>query len=204
MQQQRKSKEIYERYSEKEKEMKNYECYEQAILLCLLNKFCSITIQKPFKQSTTITTKPEVISLHFETETIDIRSLAEQQCLGFYKKSLQDKVRPKTALRRNAKNKSTFTINFLFDIAIEHGFMFNSVLSKRSTKCLQVERIQHIFKDNIFLMDSNDIIYRGYIINAHLCSITKNQTKVTIPQNDPALQRCLTTTLKKPIQIINN
>ncbi|KAL7717386.1 TATA-binding protein-associated phosphoprotein [Entamoeba marina] len=163
MQHQRRPKEICDRYAEKEKEMKNFESYEQAVLL------------------------------------------SESQCSSFYQKSLQDKVRPKTALRRNSKNKSTFAINFLFDIAIEHGFMFNSNLSKRSTKCLQVERIQQIFFEGQLLMDYNEIIQRGHFINSHLFSIAKNQTKATISQNDPTLQQCLNNSLStiNQTQIIN-
>lgn len=177
-----------ERYSQNEKTMKNYECYEQAFLIGLLNQFCSFKLQKPFKQSIIIESKPEIISIGFKNETIDIRKIAEDQCKLFADKTETDSISDKTRMRRFAKNRSTFIINFLFDISLEYGFFFNSVLSKKSQKCFQIERINEVFFNNQLLYKRNDINVIGEKLNSYLLNLVKDRKVVDIEMNDQSIQ----------------
>ncbi|BFU20054.1 hypothetical protein EHI8A_008410 [Entamoeba histolytica HM-1:IMSS-B] len=196
-------KEDLMRYSQNEKDMKNFECYEQAILLAILNPFCGFKLQKPFKQSITITSRPEVVCLYFDYEEIEIRRLAEQQCELFALQSTTQNVSEKTRMRRFSKNRSTFTLNFLYDICLEYGFFFNSVLSKKSKKCFQVERIHQIFYYNKLWYGYDEIVFLGQKLNSYLFSLVRDQKDIVVPRGDPYIQKlaltnfCLCPTLSK-------
>ena len=177
-----------ERYSQNEKTMKNFECYEQAFLIAILNPYCSFKIQKPFKQSIIIESKPEIISIELENEIIDIRKFAEEQCKLYAGQSDTCTISDKTKMRRFAKNRSTFIINFLFDICLSYGFFFNSVLSKKSQKCFQIERINEVFYNNSLLYTRDDIVSIGEKLNTHFLTLSKEKKIVDIEKNDPFIQ----------------
>ncbi|ELP93516.1 hypothetical protein EIN_060510 [Entamoeba invadens IP1] len=185
----RRCREDVARYSLNEKKMKNFECYEQAILIALLNQFCSIKLQKPFKQSVSITSKPEVVTIVLNNEEIAVKKIAETQCKKYAQITEVNTITDKTRMRRFAKNRSTFTINFMYDIAFSLGFFFNSVLSKKSSKCLQIERIHEVFYNNVLLLGAEDIVACGEALNDYLFSLVKQNKDVVLNQNDPVIQK---------------
>ncbi|KAL7721835.1 TATA-binding protein-associated phosphoprotein [Entamoeba marina] len=184
-------KRMSDRYVRNEKDMKDLESFQQAVLLALLNQSCGFTIQRPFKQSKSVKSKPEIYYIRIGEETINLHELAEEQCKYFYDKGKQENIKLKTAQRRHFKNKSTFTTHFLIDLSVEFGMFFNSKMSKKSTKCLQIERINEIFyKDNLILSRS-EMILRGRAINNFLMSLVHDSPIVEIPVNDPRLEKYL-------------
>ncbi|KAL7718608.1 TATA-binding protein-associated phosphoprotein [Entamoeba marina] len=122
------------KYTEKKREMRNYESYQQAMMLALLNPYCSFSIEHPVKKSKVTTSMPKVLSLHFDTEDIDVIKLAETQCKLILKNEIENGVYAKTALRRYEKNKRVFIQNFIFDVCLEKGFTFDSFLTRKSKK----------------------------------------------------------------------
>ena len=50
----------------RDNELKNYLCYEQAVIIALVNQFCSITIQKASKDSIITETAPVISEIIFE------------------------------------------------------------------------------------------------------------------------------------------
>ena len=186
------------KYSQNEKETRNYECYQQAILIALVNQICGITLQKPFKQATSVVSKPEIISLEFEDYSIKLRVLGAQQYSYLSEHMDHKEVKQKTEQRRVLKNRSHFAINFLFDMCLENGYFFNSKLSKKSSKCTQVERIIDIYFNGTLVFDKQAIIQRGSLINNYLLNLTKDRADYTIKKGDCTLLNYLF----KPVELL--
>ncbi|KAL7714700.1 TATA-binding protein-associated phosphoprotein [Entamoeba marina] len=188
-------KKCTERYVRNEKDMKDLECFQQSVLLALLNESCGFTIQRPFKQSISVKSKPEILKVHIGNEIIDLHKLAEEHCKHFLDKSRSEKIKEKTAQRRHFKNKSTFTTHFLIDLCVEFDMFFNSKLSKKSTKCIQIQRINEIFHHNSLILSRTEMIVRGRAINGFLMSLVQENPTVYIGLKDARLEKYLSMNL---------
>lgn len=183
----RKNKQDIMKYIKNERDMKNYESYQQAVLLVLLNHYCSFSIQKPLKTTSSIEPRPEVIELVFDTDSINVQTLTENNCKSILSFDLQQDIKKKTALRRFSKNKTIFTVNLLFDILLEKGFFFNSKKSKKSAKSIQAERIEDIFYLDNLLMSRETIVEKGRKLNDYFYTMVKSKKSVTIVRDDKTI-----------------
>ncbi|EDR24336.1 hypothetical protein EDI_070780 [Entamoeba dispar SAW760] len=175
------------KYIEKKRENKSYEAFQQAVLLCYLNQFCAITLEKRRRQPTVTMSLPNIKALIFEKEEVDISSLAEQHCRQNFDDYHFEGKNKQTTTRRLEKNKRIFIHNLLIDILIEKGYFFDSKMSKRSKRGFQLERIIHIFYKNKFIMGKEDLTIRGCNVNSYLCKLVESTSIVTIPRNDLCL-----------------
>ncbi|KAL7713796.1 TATA-binding protein-associated phosphoprotein [Entamoeba marina] len=175
------------KYVIKKREMKNYESYQQAMILGLLNQYCGMTIEQPTKVSKVTISSPKVITLHFDTEDINIQRIAETQCKLILEEEIQKRISNKTAMRRYEKNKKIFIQNFLFDICLEKGICFNSFLSRKSNKSQQIERISSIHYNINSFITQNQLISKGKAINTYLLSLIQSDKRITIPKCDNTL-----------------
>ena len=171
----------------RDNELKNLLCYQQAVIIALVNKFCSLTIQKASKDSIITETAPIIIDIIIDGYSIAIRRIAEDLSLNLNKQKDKKKLKEKTIKRRTAKSASAYVNNFLIDILREKGYFFNSKMSKKSNKTYQLERIDAIFFSSLFIMDINHIITCGKVINSYLNNLCKLETKFTLKRNDSNL-----------------
>ncbi|ELP89405.1 hypothetical protein EIN_389900 [Entamoeba invadens IP1] len=176
------------KYTAKKRENKSFEAYQQAVLLSFLNQYCSITIEKRRRQPTVTTSIPNIKSLRFEAEEIDVARLAEERCSQTFDEKHFTGKNQQTATRRVQKNKRIFIHNFLLDVLVEKGFFFNSKMSKKSKRGFQLERLKHVFFNNQFIMGKKEIETVGEQVNTILCKlVTDTVSVVTIEKNDPRL-----------------
>ena len=92
----------------RDNELKNYLCYEQAVIIALVNQFCSITIQKASKDSIITETAPVISEIIFDESCIEIRRMAEELSIKMNKVNDRRQLKEKTIKRRTAKSASPF------------------------------------------------------------------------------------------------
>ncbi|ELP85680.1 hypothetical protein EIN_409990 [Entamoeba invadens IP1] len=171
----------------REHEFKNDFCYEQAILIFLVNQFGAVTLEKPGKQSILTTTMPKVINLDLDGENIDLKRLSERQSSLLFGGKEKNGIKAKTLSRRFSKNKTIFIQNFLFDVLLEKGYFFNTKLSKKSNKTIQLERIKTVFLRGKLIFNKNEIIELGKKINDALSNLVDTKGKITLEKEEPIL-----------------
>ncbi|KAL7721873.1 TATA-binding protein-associated phosphoprotein [Entamoeba marina] len=180
------------KYIAKKRENKNLESFQQGLLLAILNEFCGVTLEKRRRKSVVTVGMPSVRYLHFGEDVIDVKQLAEIQCYNAFEEEIQKGKNKQTTLRRYEKNKRIFVHNLLLDICIEKGFFFNSKLSKKSAKSLQLERITQVFFNYSLIYNSDEIVSIGGRINDYLSSLVATDHQVTLQQNDSHLYQFIT------------
>ncbi|KAL7714875.1 Uncharacterized protein QTN25_007600 [Entamoeba marina] len=111
-------------YMKNEYESKNELVYQNALLITLLNRYCSITLEKPAKESIITATMPKVTLLHFKKDDINLTELAENQTTLLIKQRQNDYLKEKSLERRKRKNRIIFIQNILIDLLLEKGLLF--------------------------------------------------------------------------------
>ena len=145
---------------------KEFYVVQQGVLLSLLNNYCNIILTHQKKQSIVTSSFPLLLMLQFDEEDhIDIQELADKICRPLYEKELQSVNKRQTAVRRFEKNKKNFIQHLLIDLLREKGFVFQSKMSRKSSKTQQLERIEKIYFNGKCLMDFHEFILKGYTIN---------------------------------------
>ena len=175
----------------RDNELKNNMCYQQAVIVALVNQYCSITIQKASKESIITETAPIISEVIIDGSYIEIRRVAEELSIKMNLFKDRRQLKEKTVKRRTAKSASAYVNNYLIDILREHNYFFNSKMSKKSNKTFQLERIQAIFVSNEFLMDNDMIVKKGKVINEYLNNLCKLENKVVLKKNDIMISKLL-------------
>ncbi|KAL7718754.1 TATA-binding protein-associated phosphoprotein [Entamoeba marina] len=184
------------KYQQAKKDNKTLEPYQQLVVLSLLNKHCSFTLTKPTKQSKVHITIPRLTHLKIlDEEPLELNTFTLQQCKEILSKDLQCGINENTAQKRFEKNKKTFLTNFLMDVALELGFFFDSQLTRRSGRTLQIERINHVYKDGSCLLNKSDILNCGKQLNEYFNSLLRKSKLVTISKDDAEVTRILMSNL---------
>ncbi|ELP92934.1 hypothetical protein EIN_313260, partial [Entamoeba invadens IP1] len=179
------------KYLTQKKLVKDLETYQEAVLVGLLNSFCSFTISRPRKQCSVALSSAKIKSIHFPTETIEISKLADEKFKPIYEEELRKGVAKPTAFRRYEKNKRIFIHNLLFDIALELGFFFDSKLSRKSAKTYSIERIERIYYMGKLVFSLDQMVVKGSMINSYLYDLVSFGMSQTIPVFDDGVQGLL-------------
>ncbi|ELP91389.1 hypothetical protein EIN_154560 [Entamoeba invadens IP1] len=187
----KRSKDKSKKYLNQKNDLKSFESIQQGVLLALLNTFCDFSLELPTKLSTVTLNNPRLVSLVIGDEEINVKRLSERMYADSFICEMQRGVKEETCVRTYEKKKRIFINNFLVDVALELGFVFDSKYSRKSRQTLQLERVQRIFKDGQLVMDRDDIIKRGKAINKYLFSLVSNNNSVTIARNNGTLQKLL-------------
>ena len=145
---------------------KEFYVVQQSVLLSLLNNYCDIILTHQKKQSVVTSSFPLLLTLQFENEEpIDIQDLADKMCRPLYQQELQSVNKRQTAVRRFEKNKKSFVQHLLIDMLREKGIVFESKMSRKSSKTQQFERIEKIYVNGKLFMNFKQFISKGYQIN---------------------------------------
>ncbi|ELP89682.1 hypothetical protein EIN_452820 [Entamoeba invadens IP1] len=153
------------KYTQKKREMRDLESYQQALLLALLNTNFGFSIEHPGKKSKVTATSPRLVSLFSGNEEIELGKVAKEQCELVMEEEIKKGLGQATALRRFEKNKRVFTQNLLFDICSEVGFYLESKPSRKSKKSKQIERIRKIGINGKTVFTQDDIVLIGKKLN---------------------------------------
>ncbi|KAL7721797.1 TATA-binding protein-associated phosphoprotein [Entamoeba marina] len=173
----------------KKKELKDFESIQLSIQLSLLNKYCSFVLQKPEKQSKVTLPFVKVLSVIFEEE-INVEQLAEQSSNYYLNKDKESGAKSNVLFRRFERNKKAFILNFLQDLLYLLGYSF--VIKQSNCKCiLAFDRISCIYHNKILIMNKDEMIWRGKIINSYLINQLDKNTTVSIKKNDSMIEKYL-------------
>ncbi|ELP93217.1 hypothetical protein EIN_055220 [Entamoeba invadens IP1] len=175
----------------RDNEFKDMLCYQQAVVLALLNRYCSFEIERPGKESTITCTLPKVTKIKFGEYSVDIRKKAEDLTLKLTSDTEKKKLKEKTVKRRTAKSASAYVNNYMIDVLSELGFFFNTKLSKKSSKSFRLERVSEIFYNGVLVFDRNQIQHMGREINTFFNEILKTSKTASFFKNDFTLTQKL-------------
>ncbi|ELP85264.1 hypothetical protein EIN_084460 [Entamoeba invadens IP1] len=181
------------KYLTQKKVVKDMECFQEAILVALINQFCHITLVRPRKQSSVGLCCAKVKTLHFVGDEIEVMRITEEKFRPIYEKELMEGISKATAFRRYEKNKRIFVHNLLFDIALELGFFFESKLSRKSSKTASIERFERIFFKGKLLMNVQEMAVKGGLINDYLFDIVNLELTHTLQMCDKEIADMLST-----------
>ena len=173
--------------TERDNELTNQLCFQQAVLIALINNYYDITIKKPTRDSLVTNSIPKITAISNGNEQVDIRKISENLVSTRISNNDMKNLQKKTIQRRNRKNILTYINNYLIDLLREEGYFFNSKYSKKSEKTYQLERINEIFYENELLFNLNDIFEKGQKINNYLIEICKQYDYFVIPKGNVVL-----------------
>ncbi|ELP84334.1 hypothetical protein EIN_277140 [Entamoeba invadens IP1] len=172
----------------KERAQKNRFACQQSLLIGLLNHYAKITIKRAKKASMRTSTIPVVTQIEIEASKVDVISLANERSERIREIELQKGVPSQTVERRFNKNVSAFVQNFVFDTCLEMGFFFNSKLSKKSKKSLQIERIDTVFDGDHMIADKDNILKTGEILNKLFTEKLNDKRVVVLEKGNPEIE----------------
>ena len=96
---------------------RNYQAFQQAILITLLNNYAVITVKKERKRSNVTVPFFTISSVIFnEIDEIDIDQYVQKRCIEIKEYDLTHNINPKTATRRYKTNRVTEVIHTLIDL----------------------------------------------------------------------------------------
>ncbi|BFU25317.1 hypothetical protein EHI8A_054060 [Entamoeba histolytica HM-1:IMSS-B] len=178
-------------FFQSKEDYKEFYVIQQSILLSFLNGFCTITLKRQKKQSIRNLPYPQIISLKFDDEEINVQELADIIQRPVYEDECKLVKKKQTAMRRFEKNRKIFIQHLLIDLLREKGFQFESKLARNTGKTLRLERIEKIFYGGRLIMDINDFIERGYLINSFINSQLSLTSIITIPKSSNELSNII-------------
>ncbi|KAL7712681.1 TATA-binding protein-associated phosphoprotein [Entamoeba marina] len=179
------------KYIQTKQDNRKLVAYQQAVLLALLNKYCSFYNKKPTKQTHVSVVMPKVVTLHIEEEDLFIGHITDSICKTMYNNEINNGINESTAMRRYEKNRKVFIQNLIFDIALEFGYLFGSTLSRKSGRTLRLERIDSVYYEGKLLLNKKEIIQQGAEINGFLCQFFGSSDTFKVEKNNSVLQHFL-------------
>ena len=96
---------------------RNYQCFQQAILITLINNYADITVKRERKRSNTTVPFFTISNITFnKKDIIDFEIYIQKRCIEIKEYDLNHNVNMKTATRRYKTNRITEVIHTLIDI----------------------------------------------------------------------------------------
>ncbi|EDR27696.1 hypothetical protein EDI_163080 [Entamoeba dispar SAW760] len=176
------------KYIVNKRKLQNYETMQQALLIGLLNPFCQFIIKKPRKQTIVRHCMPKVKTIKINDEEIEVMKLADHFCRPLYEEECRKGMNKQTAFRRFEKNKKIFVINILYDLCLEMGYFFDARLSRKTEKSLRIDRIQRVYLHGEYIMDVDDLMEKGELINDYLNKTIAEEYHAIISLNDTTIR----------------
>ena len=163
---------------------KDFYSLQQGVLIELLHQYCSITLKQQKKKVSVSCAYPQIISLDFGNEVLNVEEIADMLYRPVYEEERAKLSQTQTAMRRFGKNKKIFVQHLLIDILREKGFEFQSTLARNTGKTLRLERIEKVYYDGKLVMDFNEFIEKGQMINFVLSDLLDRHHSLLIPRGD--------------------
>ncbi|GAB1225082.1 hypothetical protein ENUP19_0241G0007 [Entamoeba nuttalli] len=175
------------------REMRNYQVYQQALFLGILNQSSSMIIQKPIKKAIVTQQLVTVNSLQFSRDDqIAISDLIERRCKEMMKLDLSNGLREKTAIRRYETNKVTEVLHLLSDILNEFGFTFRTSKTTGKNKSAIAETVNVMYFKGRKAYSKQQITQIGMKINQYLYEkCAEGDGNTIIERNDPMIHSLL-------------
>ncbi|ELP86904.1 hypothetical protein EIN_445410 [Entamoeba invadens IP1] len=161
--------------------IRNYQVYEQGVMLALLNSMFDITIKQPLKKANVFEQIVRIQSIVVENDVIDIEEFCDQRCKERFALDLKNGVPMKTAKRRIETNRVNEMLFVLADFLTEYSFEFTTKVVNGKKKTLKGETVKKIASGN-FVINEREIRTKGKEINKKTLGLLGKQAKVVIPR----------------------
>ncbi|KAL7714632.1 TATA-binding protein-associated phosphoprotein [Entamoeba marina] len=163
------------RANERYKHLRNYQAWQQAVYVCLLNSTCEITFNKPVKSCKTTTQFFSIKKLNFGgDDVIDVDEFLQSRSCEKLKRDKLKGVSTKTASRRYDNNKFGESLHLLMDILTENGYFINARKSNGRNNSDCIYSAKEIFYKTKLIATTQDIVEYGEIINNYLLKCVKS------------------------------
>ncbi|KAL7723016.1 TATA-binding protein-associated phosphoprotein [Entamoeba marina] len=146
------------------KHFRDYQAWQQAVYICLLNSVCEITFSKPVKSCKSTTQFFSIKQLKFENDIIDVENFLQLRSCDKLKRDRISGVPNKTASRRYDNNKFSECLHLLMDILIENGYFVNARKSNGRNNTDSIFTAREIFYESKLIATYQDIIAYGKIL----------------------------------------
>ena len=175
-------------YDDAFKKSRNYQVYQQCILIALLSSFFDVVIKQPVKRSVVSLQMLRIISISSKqtNEVINVDEFVTQRCKEKYENDLRN-ISMKTAKRRYDTNRISELIHLLIDILFEENYRFSSKFTDGKNGAPVVETVNAIFTPDQRVFTKQDIITKGMRINQHLTALLQSNTEFNVGHNDRTL-----------------
>ena len=177
-------------YFNSKDDYKDFYSIQQGVLIDLLHNHCSITLKKQKKKVSVSYAYPQIISLDFGTEILNVQEIADDLYRPVYEEECTKLSQVQTAMRRFGKNKKIFVQHLLIDILRMRGYEFESTLARNTGKTLRLERIEKVYYEGELILDFNQFIEKGQMINYLLSDLTNRHTVFVLPKGDEEILCC--------------
>ena len=147
---------------------RNYQVFQQSILICLLNKYADITIKRERKRSNVTLPFFTISNVVFnDNDIIDIDSYVQKRCIEIKEYDLNHNINIKTATRRFKTNRITEVIHTLIDLLRIQNEEIKTTMTRYKEGIKQSETmIKCQIEDRE--MNENEIKKYGEYINSFL------------------------------------
>ncbi|KAL7718334.1 TATA-binding protein-associated phosphoprotein [Entamoeba marina] len=149
--------------------IRNYQVYQQATLIALLNEHFTFKFLKPFKKCHVAEQYLPIQSIEIGDDIIDVTSFIERRLMEKYHEDIKCGIKTSTALRRAEANRITEDLNLLIDLALLIGIQVKSCFSSGRNRAQVLETVIAVI-DNGKVLDKTDIITIGKQTNNYLCT----------------------------------
>ncbi|ELP87523.1 hypothetical protein EIN_098500 [Entamoeba invadens IP1] len=163
---------------------KNYQVYQEAVLIDMLVPFCDIVFGRPSKRTTTTLQFLFIKELRFDGYVVDVSEFIESRCEDISNMEKKKGVKEKTSMRRCENNKFTECLHLLIDILTELGYFFNTSKSQGKNGIAKSETIQRIFKDNKCLFSKQEIMGLGKEIHQRIVKTVTSNPNFVLTANE--------------------
>ncbi|ELP93242.1 hypothetical protein EIN_055970 [Entamoeba invadens IP1] len=162
---------------------KNYQVFQESILIKLLLPYCDIVFCKPSKRTTTTFQFLYIKEIKFNNYSINVVDYIERRCTEISEMERRKGVKEKTTMRRFENNRFTECLHFLSDLLSEFGYFFNTTKSQGKNGIAKSETIQQIFKDGRIVFNRNMVEVLGKNMHTSLLENLSKNASCTIHQN---------------------
>jgi len=179
--------------------LRNYQVYQQAIFIALLNQFFELLVKAPVKRSVVSLQLLRIESIKYLSDIIGVNDFVMARCKEKYKKDISSGIGEKTAKRRSDTNRVTELLHLLQDLLREKGFAFHSKFTDGKNGAQIIETVCSIQGPDGFFISQQEIIHKGALISKYLTDKLVSSSEITLPKEDMMLRNILKNILIKKI-----
>ncbi|GAB1222700.1 hypothetical protein ENUP19_0121G0175 [Entamoeba nuttalli] len=165
------------------REARNNFTLQQTLCICLLSRWCRITIKKPTRRSCVTEQFFRINSIEHEEDKIDVYSFLKKRCNEMYLFDIQRGVSEKTAIRRYQNNKKIEVIHLMEDILREYGVELETKTTEGKSGINRLENITGIYISNQVIPFDGLIMNLIEINHILLNNVLQSNGELIIDQN---------------------
>ncbi|EDR27436.1 hypothetical protein EDI_092270 [Entamoeba dispar SAW760] len=165
--------------------IKNRKCIQEAVLIGILSRHCSIVYERPKKRSSLTHQLFKIKALIFDNEYFNVEEFLERQTRGVYENAIETGLNKKNATRRLENEKVVILLDFLVDICLNLGYFFETTRMRNPLARTKVDFVEAVYYKGKLVIDDELVKKAGSLISTHLFSLTTaSEKECTVQKGD--------------------